>query len=45
MLERLVPMRDWGDIEVLTMGDLVARLERSNSLEAEQPIAQSLEEH
>jgi hypothetical protein len=29
MLERLIPMRDFGDIEVLTMSDVVARMERS----------------
>jgi hypothetical protein len=32
MLERLIPMRDFGDIEILTMGDIVARMERSRDI-------------
>ena len=37
MLERLISMRDFGDIEVLTMSDIVARMERNR----ENPLSAS----
>src|SRR5262249_34326932 len=40
MLERLIPMRDWGDIEVVTMGEVAARMERHR----EPPLVSALDE-
>jgi hypothetical protein len=47
MLEKLIKARDRGDVEVLTMNDVVARMERKKSygVQKQQQYAQLLETH